>query len=778
MSELQGSVDRLVGAMSFTEKVGQLNQRLLGWNAVRRAADGSLAASDLLKREIDRWGGLGVLYGLLRADPWSGRHWGNGIRPEERAEAVAVVQRTVLERGARGIGALLSEEAPHGHQALGGTVLPTNLALGATFDPDAVRMAEAAVAGELAASGIHIALVSGLDIARDPRWGRCEECFGEDPLMASRLCEAVVTGMQGEGRSAIGNGGVAVVLKHLAAQGEAVGGRNGQSAIIGPHDLHAIHLPPVEAGVRSGAIGFMAAYNDIDGVPCCANRWLLDEYLRAELGFDGIVMADGLAVDRLASMTGSVEAAGRAALLAGVDVSLWDRGFATLADQGDDESVVDAVDAAVRRVLTLKAMFGLLPSVDGGPAVIGTPDAAGMFAAMEEGRRHSARLARESLVLLGGAARRRVGAPETAAADDRVGGADRDGAGPAGLRAARRIIADPDAGPVVVAGPLADDFACFLGDYTAPPAPGTRTSVYRELVRRCGGDRVRLAVRPDDLTAAQWAGAALVVFVCGGTSERSYDSEFDDNGAAKAVGEHGATCGEGVDLADVTLPWGQDGQMEAIAALTPAMIVAVAVCGRGHVLTGVADRCDAVLWAGYAGPFGPRAVAEALAGDIAVPGRLPVTLPAFAAAVPVRYNDRQCAASVYRDADEPVLRGFGYGEGALAGARVCALRACAGPDGLDVRVTIEAGDAPACGALTVFASCSGGGRVPRLSMLVASAYLTLDAGERRERRFTVPYAELEGAAIVRLHAEAGRGPAAKAVVRLDPAPQGRSAGPR
>lgn len=336
------AVDRLIDSMSFTQKVGQLNQRLLGWKSVERNAAGRLVASDELKQEIDRWGGLGALYGLLRADPWSGQHWGNGIRPEERPEAVAVVQQTVLERGAHGIGVLLSEEAPHGHQALGGAVLPTNLGLGATFDSQGVQEAEAAVAAELAASGIHIALVSGLDIARDPRWGRCEECFGEDPLMASRMCEAIVTGMQGEHRSKVGRGGVAVVLKHLAAQGEAVGGRNGQSAVLGPHDLHEIHLPPVAAGVRAGALGFMAAYNDIDSVPCCANPWLLEDYLRDQLGFDGIVMADGLAVDRLEDMAGSIPAAGRAALLAGVDVSLWDEGFARLEEYVDDEQVAAA----------------------------------------------------------------------------------------------------------------------------------------------------------------------------------------------------------------------------------------------------------------------------------------------------------------------------------------------------------------------------------------------------------------------------------------------------
>ena len=108
MSINHAAVDRLIDSMSFTQKVGQLNQRLFGWKSVERNAAGRLVASDELKQEIDRWGGLGALYGLLRADPWSGQHWGNGIRPEERPEAVAVVQQTVLERGAHGIGVLLS----------------------------------------------------------------------------------------------------------------------------------------------------------------------------------------------------------------------------------------------------------------------------------------------------------------------------------------------------------------------------------------------------------------------------------------------------------------------------------------------------------------------------------------------------------------------------------------------------------------------------------------------------------------------------------------------
>ena len=720
MSINHAAVDRLIDSMSFTQKVGQLNQRLFGWKSVERNAAGRLVASDELKQEIDRWGGLGALYGLLRADPWSGQHWGNGIRPEERPEAVAVVQQTVLERGAHGIGVLLSEEAPHGHQALGGAVLPTNLGLGATFDSQGVQEAEAAVAAELAASGIHIALVSGLDIARDPRWGRCEECFGEDPLMASRMCEAIVTGMQGEHRSKVGRGGVAVVLKHLAAQGEAVGGRNGQSAVLGPHDLHEIHLPPVAAGVRAGALGFMAAYNDIDSVPCCANPWLLEDYLRDQLGFDGIVMADGLAVDRLEDMAGSIPAAGRAALLAGVDVSLWDEGFARLEEYVDDEQVAAAVDTALRRVLELKAMFGLLPEDGADTAAIAMPDADAIAQATADGREQAKRMAREAITLIN------------------------DGRSAVTLDSIRGVLTDAQAGPVIVAGPFADDFGCFLGNYTAPLPADEQSSIYRQLVARLGKDRVCLAAKPSDVSADRWASAAAVVFVCGSTSERSYDSEFDDNGAAKAVAEYGATCGEGVDLSDIRLPWHQDEMLDEVVALTTAPVVSVAVCGRAHVLTHVIGQSAVTIWVGYAGQYGPQAVADVLIDGAGLPGRLPVTLPAHPAAIPVRYNDRQSAAHVYKDAAEPVLREFGYGAGSLAGVTFSGMHADAESRANEVlvQVTAHAGDHKTAGSVNLFAHVSGGRRIPRLAVLVDSVALTLEAGESHAVSFSVPFERL------------------------------------
>lgn len=631
------TLTQLLSSMSLTEKVGQLNQRLYGWNAVERH-NGHWTASDELKREIDRWGGLGLLYGLFRADAWSGRSWDNGILPEERFEAANAVQQEVVSRGSHDIGVLLSEEAPHGHQALGGTILPTNLALGASFDPHAVRDAERAVASELAASGVHIALVSGLDIVRDPRWGRCEECFGEDPYLASRMCEAIVEGMQGSNRSRIGRGGVAVVLKHLAGQGEAVGGRNAQSATIGEHDLRELHLPAVRASVRAGAWGFMAAYNDIDGIPCCANSWLLQEYLRDELGFDGIVMADGLAVDFLSSVTGSIPAAGRMALMSGVDVSLWDRGFTTLDEFADDSTVTARIDEAVMRVLKLKARFGLVPNLSSAKTAISTDEqpSSALDVCLHQSHEQARLIADHVIVPLKGNV------------------AD--------------IIRSTD-GPIVVAGPLADDHQCFLGDYVAPCRPGTCAGVYQAMYEACRDISMEdTSIRDVELGPQTFTDldhdttldtASVVVCVLGGTSERSYADVFANNGAVTSATVH-ATCGEGVDRANISLPWKQDEFIHELSKRTTAPIITVVVAGRPTVLSEVMLQSQAVLWVGYAGMYGPQAVADNLLGRVQSTGRMPVTLPTNSHAIPVRYNDRQSAEHTYIDATGPVLMPFGF----------------------------------------------------------------------------------------------------------------------
>ena len=196
--------------------------------------------------------------------------------------------------------------------------------------------------------GVDFALVSMLDILRDPRWGRSEECYGEDPYLCGQNAAAAVKGCA--------SAGLEVVAKHFCAQGETTGGVNASAARIGERELREIHLPAMKEAVKAGATGVMAAYNEIDGVPCHANEWLLKDVLREELGFDGIVMADGVAIDRLGMLTGNDKAAnGAYALNAGVDVSLWDDSFPHL-EEAVERGLVseETLDKAVLRVLELK----------------------------------------------------------------------------------------------------------------------------------------------------------------------------------------------------------------------------------------------------------------------------------------------------------------------------------------------------------------------------------------------------------------------------------------
>lgn len=736
------TVNNLLASLSFREKVGQLNQKLLGWQALE-VKNGRIIATDLLKQEIEHWGGLGTLYGVFRADPWSGRHWGNGILPQMRGEAISVLQETVVKYGEHGIQTLVSEEAPHGHQALGGTVLPPNLGMGASFDPETVRQAQAAVARELALSGVHLALVSGLDIARDPRWGRTEECFGEDPFMAASFVEETVLGMQGENRCKVKDGqGVAVVLKHLAAQGEAVGGRNGQSAVIGMNDLRDIHLAPVAAGARAGALGFMAAYNDIDSLPCCANPWLLKTYLRDELGFDGIVMADGVAVDRLQEMVGSIPQAGRTALLSGIDISLWDEGFTHLDEFEDDPEVVHAVNEACARVLALKECFHLLPTLTASntemegstenngdtnskqsPSSTATVHLSSSFddhklkEAFQQTQRLSYELAREALVSL---------------KDD------------TNIPVLSKLSTS-DKHPLVITGPFANDTWCYLGDYTAPQQgeESGEGSFVIELQKQFPQLAAVIQSDPRKISSDNLKNAAGIIFLAGGTSQRSYTSSFDTNGAAKDVDEFGATGGEGVDSADLSLPWHQDEQLNYIAAQSMAPVTTIVISGRAHVLTTVMRASHRVIWAGYPGPFAARALVEALNGEFSLTGRMPVTLPANSGVVPLRYNDRQSADGVYRDCKQPTLAWFGSSQNALDGITISPLDVLEGDTSDVVSVTIRAAEKRKTEyiseSLLLMRHEVGGMRIPRMRELVASDMLHLKPGEQKTLTWTIPH---------------------------------------
>ncbi|MEU9095450.1 glycoside hydrolase family 3 N-terminal domain-containing protein [Streptomyces sp. NPDC048428] len=714
----------LLARMTLTEKVGQVNQRMYGWDAYERDASGH-RLTDAFRGEVAAFDGMGALYGLQRADPWSGVTAATGIGAADGARVADAVQRHVVETTRLGIPVLLVEEMPHGLQALDGTLLPVNLAVGATWNPDLYEEAVALAAAQLRSRGGHVALVSALDLVRDPRWGRAEECFGEDPYLAARFTEALVRGVQGPPGESIGPDRAAVVLKHFAGQGATVGGRNSAATELGARELHEIHLEAALAGVRAGAAGVMAAYNEFDGIPCAANRELLTGILRERWGFTGLVMADGLALDRLVRLAGDPVAAGAMALEAGTDLSLWDDSFPRL-EEAVRRGLVDegALDTAVGRVLALKLRLGLFENpYTGERAPAPGPE------------QLSERIARESVTLL----------------------THDGGTLPLGARARR----------IAVIGPNADSVPQQIGDYTAPQRPGTGISVLEglkaaaprgtEIVHAQGTGLVGGDLSGLPSAVALTAGADVAVVVLGGSSARESGTRFDANGAAVVTSGNPVemTCGEGVDLAELALPEGQSALLDAVIA-TGTPIVVVLVQGRPHALPDLAGRAAAVLSAWYPGPWGGRAVADVLFGTADPVGRLPVSLPRSAAQLPVHYNGKDHGYRGYVDQPATARHAFGhglsyttveYGTPWLSRTCVSAAELTAGtpnttqatPQPLVCTVDIRnTGDRPVRETVQLYVRrVTGGTSWPRVRELRGFARVVLEPGERAEVSFPV-----------------------------------------
>lgn len=633
-------VNDLLSHMTLREKVGQLNQRLYGFRAYERKGDEITLTKETIE-EAKYFGGLGVVYGLYRADPWSAKTTENGLSKEYAIKGYNLLQRCCLEHSRLGIPLLLSSECPHGHQALDGYLLPVNLAAGATFDPKLYKEAVSVCAHQLKQMGVNLSLVSALDVARDPRWGRTEECFGEDPYLCSCFAKAAVEGTQSEG--------VAMVAKHFCAQGETTGGVNASAARIGERELREIHLPAAKACCEAGVKGVMAAYNEIDGVYCHMNHHLLTEILRDEFGFDGIVMADGVALDRLQEAVGDEPHAAALALFAGVDVSLWDNVFPYLEDAIKDELLDESLlDEAVKRVLTLKFEQGLFEH----PYL---PEDSKEESYTMEKYPQSLQLARESVVLL-----KNQNVLPLKTSDQKI----------------------------LVLGPSADDIYRMLGDYT-PPVSDENSFTLLKGLEYLAGDRIIKTCSYTALTEEKkkevqklidWAD--VVIMAIGGSSSRFGDALFDNNGAAVVQGTQkdskdsdlvrknkeawAMDCGEGMDSSTLSLPGDQlDWFLFVRESNKP--LISIVVAGRPYAISEIASKTDALLYSFYPGPYGGLALAQLLYGQESPSGRLPISIPAHVGQLPVYYNPkRSYEAMKYWDEEDHALyefgEGFGYGQ--------------------------------------------------------------------------------------------------------------------
>ena len=633
-------VNDLLSHMTLREKVGQLNQRLYGFRAYERKGDEITLTKETIE-EAKYFGGLGVVYGLYRADPWSAKTEENGLSPEYAIKGYNLLQRCCLEHSRLGIPLLLSSECPHGHQALDGYLLPVNLAAGATFDSKLYKEAVSVCAHQLKQMGVNLSLVSALDVARDPRWGRTEECFGEDPYLCSCFAKAAVEGTQSEG--------VAMVAKHFCAQGETTGGVNASAARIGERELREIHLPAAKACCEAGVKGVMAAYNEIDGVYCHMNRHLLTEILRDEFGFDGIVMADGVALDRLQEAVGDEPHAAALALFAGVDVSLWDNVFPYLEDAVKDGLLDESLlDEAVKRVLTLKFEQGLFEH----PYL---PEDSKEESYTMEKYPQSLQLARESVVLL-----KNQDVLPLKTSDQKI----------------------------LVLGPSADDIYRMLGDYTPPVSDENSFTLLKGLeylageriIKTCSYTALTEEKKKEVQKLIDWAD--VVIMAIGGSSSRFGGALFDNNGAAVVQGTQkdskdsdlvrknreawAMDCGEGMDSSTLSLPGDQlDWFLFVRESNKP--LISIVVAGRPYAISEIASKTDALLYSFYPGPYGGLALAQLLYGQESPSGRLPISIPAHVGQLPVYYNPkRSYEAMKYWDEEDHALyefgEGFGYGQ--------------------------------------------------------------------------------------------------------------------
>ena len=616
------SVSELISQMTLEEKCGQLSCPI-GFNFYGKEGD-SLWLSEGFLGMMDTMP-LGSCWAVLRADPWSRKTVETGLHPRESARLLNMMQRHAVENTRLGIPLLFCEETPHGHMAVGTTVFPTGIGQASTWNPELLEQMGEVMGREIRLQGAQIGYGPVLDISRDPRWSRVEETMGEDPYLAGVLGAAVVKGMQKN---------VCATLKHLAAYGIPQGGHNAATAEVGPNRLMSDYLPSFEKAICEGdAKTVMTSYNTIDGVPCSANRWLLQDILRNSWNFKGVVFSDLNAVNAIYAtqhVAADPAEAAALALKAGVDIDLGGYNYGGFLKEALQRGLVSEadIDRAVCHVLQLKFDLGLFenPYVDEN------------LAETEVGTTESAQLAKqvalESAVLL-----------------------KNDGILPFGEQVKK----------VAVIGPNADKMYNQLGDYTAPQDPDRIVTMLegiqakgRAEVTYAKGCAIRDEADADLDEAVRIAKAAdVVVLVVGGSSARDFKTSYEDTGAA-IVDNHisDMDCGEGYDRSTLKLLGKQEELMQRIYA-TGKPVVTVYIQGRPLDMNLANEKSNALLTLWYPGMEGGSALADILWGDYNPAGRLPISVPRSVGQIPVYYS--QPATGDYVEESAKPLFNFGFG---------------------------------------------------------------------------------------------------------------------
>jgi len=620
-------VSDLLSRMTVSEKVGQMLQL---------DARGDL--EDLL---LVKLGGS-----LLHASP------------DRMVQAHELIARTRLR-----IPLLMADDAIHGHSFWpGATIFPTQLAMACTWDPHLIELGARAAAEEISVAGLHWTFSPVLCIARDLRWGRVGETFGEDPHLIGELGAAMIRGYQGRGLA--DKTAVLATAKHFAGYSETQGGRDASEADLSERKLRSWFLPPFQRAVEAGCATFMIGYQAIDGVPITANKWLLNDVLKGEWGFQGTLVTDWDNVGRMVweqrVCVDDLEAA-IVAVTAGNDLVMNTPQFSEAAQRAVAQGRLDegAIDAAVGRILKLKFDLGLFedpraPDRAAQARVIGSTEHVSLNLAM----------ARRTLVLLKntGLLPLPQGLPPTG---------DTASTSAAGVR-------------VAVVGPLADDIDAQLGDWAGSSGqidwmpdghPRELTVTVREGLSRFappgwsvqyqrGADVGELI--PDPLGETYSDGQPRPpIFVAAKSDAGMLTDAIAASKAADVVivvvGDTVALTGEGRSTATLDLQGSQIALLDAVASAgTPYVVVLVQ--SKPSTLPESALGAAAIIQAFNPGMQGGRAIAELIYGQIEPSGRLPISIARHVGQLPVFYNQvRGQHGDRYADLTQDPLFPFGFG---------------------------------------------------------------------------------------------------------------------
>ena len=557
--------------------------------------------------------------------------------PSETVKLTNAIQKWMIEETRLGIPTLFHEEGLHGFQARYATSFPQSIALASSFDPELLEKIYAITAREIRVRGAHHVLSPVVDVALDPRWGRIEETFGEDPYLVSRMGVAAVRGFQGADNAdgIIDDDKVLSTLKHMTGHGQPEAGMNIGPAQLPERVLREVFFPPFEAAIKeAGAASVMASYNEIDGVPSHGNTWLLNDVLRGEWGFDGAVVADYFAINELERrhhVVGSIAEAGALALNSGVDLELPDGvAYYALKDMINDGTFdIATLDQAVERVLSMKRRGGVFtdPYADGAEADALTGNAQARAIALEA--------AHKGAVLLKNV----------------------DGALPLDKSKLQRVA---------VIGPNSD--ITVLGGYSDEPRQtisildGLKTEFGDDIDishakgvtltdnRSWWDDEVNLTDPEDNYRTIKQAvtaatGSDLIILAIGGDESTSREAWSETH-----MG----------DRDDITLIGEQIALVEALAA-TGIPIIAVVISGRPLTLDGVEQHFEAILYGWQLGQETGTAIADLLVGKVTPSGKLPVTFPRNVGQIPAFYYHKPTAKRGYAFTRHDPLYPFGYG---------------------------------------------------------------------------------------------------------------------